>query len=321
MLARRHSSAFVDDPGSRVPTWRETVTDLGQVYALLTDEPSRRRFLELTAFRILGHQRVKLWSNTELYWQRRRRVHELAVAQAPLGVPGHSAKLALYALDAIGYPVRFHGILANPLNTFDLEQYRYAEGGVRIEASPGDVVLDAGGCWGDTALYFAHKVGPRGRVDVFEFIPSNLGVLRRNLALNPELAERIHVVERPLWKRSGEGFYCVDRGPASTLGSTPSGDGDQRVESQSIDAHVHEAGLARVDLIKMDIEGAEPFALLGAVETLRRFRPKLAISIYHGDWHDFIEIPRFLAALGLGYRLYLDHFTIQRAETVLFATA
>jgi hypothetical protein len=36
---------------------------------------------------------------------------------------------------------------------------------------------------------------------------------------------------------------------------------------------------------------------------------------------DFVEIPAFLAAGGAGYELYLDHFTIHGAETVLFAQA
>jgi hypothetical protein len=53
---------------------------------------------------------------------------------------------------------------------------------------------------------------------------------------------------------------------------------------------------------------------------LRRFRPKLAVCVYH-NLEDFWAIPRYLDGLGLGYRFYLRHFTIHPEETVLFAHA
>jgi hypothetical protein len=88
----------------------------------------------------------------------------------------------------------------------------------------------------------------------------------------------------------------------------------------TIDDFVADRGLARLDLIKTDIEGAEMGALRGAEQTLRRFRPNLALSVYHKD-SDFVEMPGYLEGLNLGYRFYLDHFTIYGEETVLFATA
>jgi hypothetical protein len=75
-----------------------------------------------------------------------------------------------------------------------------------------------------------------------------------------------------------------------------------------------------VDFIKMDIEGAEMQALRGAEESIRRFRPKMAITVYH-SLEDFWEIPKWIAQLGLGYRFYLRHFTIHQEETVLFGVA
>ena len=68
----------------------------------------------------------------------------------------------------------------------------------------------------------------------------------------------------------------------------------------------------------MDIEGSELAALQGAEQTLRQFKPNLAISIYH-KFADFFEIPSYLHGLGLGYRFYLDHYTIHAEETVLYA--
>jgi len=58
------------------------------------------------------------------------------------------------------------------------------------------------------------------------------------------------------------------------------------------------------NLIKMDIEGAEPNALLGAERTLRRHRPGLVIALYHRPSHLW-EIPVWLAGLNLDYKMYI----------------
>jgi len=70
----------------------------------------------------------------------------------------------------------------------------------------------------------------------------------------------------------------------------------------------------------MDIEGSEFNALCGARETLKNFKPKLAIAVYHGG-EDLARIPLFIEGLGLGYEMYLRHFTPFHNETILFATA
>jgi hypothetical protein len=70
----------------------------------------------------------------------------------------------------------------------------------------------------------------------------------------------------------------------------------------------------------MDVEGFELKALKGASSTIAKFRPKLAISLYHKP-EDFFEIPIYLKSYYPFYRLYLDHYTIHAEETVLYAIA
>ena len=53
----------------------------------------------------------------------------------------------------------------------------------------------------------------------------------------------------------------------------------------------------------MDIEGSELNALQGAEKTIREFRPKLAISLYHKE-DDFIVIPDYLKKLNLQYEFF-----------------
>jgi hypothetical protein len=61
-------------------------------------------------------------------------------------------------------------------------------------------------------------------------------------------------------------------------------------------------------------------ALRGGERSIRRWKPKLAISLYHRP-EDFFVIPLWLDALGLGYRFHLDHYSIHHEETVLYAVA
>ena len=73
-------------------------------------------------------------------------------------------------------------------------------------------------------------------------------------------------------------------------------------------------------LIKMDIEGAEPDALRGAEQTLRRHRPGLAIALYHKPQHLW-EIPLWLAGCNLGYRMYIRGHSHNGYEMILYCVA
>ncbi len=74
----------------------------------------------------------------------------------------------------------------------------------------------------------------------------------------------------------------------------------------------------RVTFIKMDIEGAEPAALRGAEETIRRWKPTLAISLYHKK-DDVLTIPPLILSMCKDYTLYIRHYSNSMAETVLYA--
>jgi FkbM family methyltransferase len=282
------------------------VDGLGDAYGLLEDEKSRDLFVKILAYRVQGSRHVRLPLNTAEYWKLRRSLDKYvekrdSVVEIPI----------LGTLDLYNFRgIRLHAHRVGILNAFLLEQYRCARAGIGLK--PGDVVVDAGGCWGDTALYFAQEAA---QVFCFECIPSNLKIMSENLALNPSLGAKIRVVQKALWNKSGDKMIFQETGPGSRASSDGTG---VDVETQSLDDFVTVNSVKRVDFIKMDIEGAEPEALIGAERTIRKHRPQLAISLYH-DLRHFALIPRWIDGLDLGYRLYLDHFTIHAEETVLFA--
>ncbi len=187
-----------------------------------------------------------------------------------------------------------------------------------MAARPGDVVIDAGACWGDTALYFANLVGPKGHVFAFEFDPANLTVLRANLELNPHLAGRIEIVERALWDQSGAELEFLRGGRTTAVHAPDQNTAEEGVPAVTIDDFVGATAIRQIGFIKMDIEGAERRALRGAHGVLARDRPRLAIAAYHDD-DDLVDLPEIITGAASDYSFYLGSFSPVEAETVLFA--
>lgn len=290
---------------------------LSDLYNILADGYSKDLLVKIIAYRILGKERVKLPLNNQEYWDKRKSVNSLIQNYEKLFVETMNWKLSLFKLDAINYPIQIFLMPMQICTRFLLKSYEYNKHSLVLKAEEGDVIIDAGGCWGDTALYFASEVGKNGYVYTFEFVPANLKILEKNLNLNSNLQSRIRVINNAIWDKTGELLSFSDNGPGTSVRKEEILSASGAISTVTIDDFVEKERLQKVNFIKMDIEGAELNALKGSIKTLRRFRPKLAISLYH-NLNDFITIPEFLTSLNLGYDFYLDHFTIHAEETVLF---
>lgn len=288
------------------------------LYNLLADEEAKDLLVKILAYRILGYKKVKLPTNNEQFWKTTLSLDRMADKNNFINIDFMNWKLFLFDLKPLGLPIKIYSLPNGIYSNFITKQYDFNSNEIAIQADYGDYVIDAGGGWGDTALRFAHQAGKGGKVYTFEFIPSNIELMQTNIGLNPNLKERIEIVQKALWSESGRPLYCRDNGPASSVNPERTQDYTIEVSVISIDDFVTEKNVPKVDFIKMDIEGSELHALKGAEKTLRRFRPKLAISLYHRP-DDFRDIPQFIKSLDLGYEFYLGHYTIHTEETVLYA--
>jgi len=312
--------------------WNTRYPRPDQTYGIITDYGDRLNLLfsklnnagkellvELIAYRILGPTKVKLRINNNKYWAALNTAKKLKSSDETIDPNFMHFILEKFNLKPIGYNIEFFFSDVAIAVDFIIEQYAYKENGkVIVGVEKSDVVLDVGGCWGDTALYFADKIGENGKVYSFEFIPNNIKIHNINTDLNLELKKRIEVVDHPVSSTSDEKIFYLDNGPGSKISTEDFENSTGSTTTISIDDFVERNKIEKVDFIKMDIEGAEPFALQGAINTIKKYKPKLAIAIYH-SMEDFVNIPKWIFDLNCGYELFLGHYTIHAEETVIFA--
>jgi FkbM family methyltransferase len=185
------------------------------------------------------------------------------------------------------------------LGAHDIRYGQYEQGDIQL--APGDVIIDAGAFIGDTGVYFHHKLGGDCQVHSFELLDENLALLVHNYERNGVRPGVDVVINKlALADKTGEEITIADgatQGSTSIFGKSPKG---SRVQTITLDDYVMSLGLEKVDFIKMDIEGAELQALTGARETIRHFKPKLAICLYH-KWNDAFTLPQAIHATGVDY--------------------
>lgn len=289
---------------------------LNFLYNLLENDESKNLLIDLIAYKLLGKNRVKLHTNTAEFWKLCIESYKNADKNDYIKLNFLHWKLYKADFSKFDLALKMY-ILPEMIVEYQfLGHYSY-NSVKKIAVEKDDIVLDCGGCYGDTAILFGNYAGNKGKVYSFEFIPSNIDIFNKNLDLNSNVSN-VEIVRNPLWNQSDLKLFYSDNGPGSKVLPEAFEGMNGEVSTISIDDFVARNSIKEVNYIKMDIEGAELPALNGAISTLKTFRPKLAISIYH-SMEDFVEIPAFLNSLGIGYKFYLGHYTIHAEETVLYA--
>jgi FkbM family methyltransferase len=174
-----------------------------------------------------------------------------------------------------------------------------------VPLKQGEVFVDAGGYDGLTSRQYAMWNPGYRKIYYFEPVPAMMEVSRRNLMS----VRDVHFVQKALFSRNDKLRFDASCGERSWI----SAGGQTEVEAVSLDEEVPEP----VTFIKMDIEGAEYEAILGATEHIKSDVPTLAICIYHTQQH-FWQVPLRVLELSDCYRLYVRHYSEGVVDTVMF---
>lgn len=283
-----------------------------EVYNMLCDEYSKDLYLKILMYRLFDDGRCKypLLYNKDLNacWSK----YDYLISDNTQ-IEVINGTLHKYNLKPINKNIEI--IFGNKLAffiAFILEQYNYRD---FILPKPQDVVIDGGACYGDTALFFADKMSGQGKIYSFEFMPQNLSIFKDNLTLNPQYSDNIEIVEKALSDKE-EVFYSQPQASMSFIEKEQK-ENSIELKTTTIDNFVKEKSLNRVDFIKLDIEGFEIEAITGATKTIKDFKPKLAICLYHKK-EDLYEIPLLIKSIEPNYKFYIDHYTVNTEETVLY---
>ncbi|MBC8737351.1 FkbM family methyltransferase [Paraburkholderia sp. UCT31] len=168
--------------------------------------------------------------------------------------------------------------------------------------TPTSHFVDIGANHGEFTVFAAKRCAV---VHAFEPVNGNLARLNRNIQINGFSNVRVH--EEGLSDADGElPIFASEDGHNEglpTLYRTPDRSKLlQVITLRRLDDVLREAGTTRVDVMKIDVEGAELAVLKGAIETLRRYKPTILMEVNaqtcRAAGYEPEELLRFVTDLG-----------------------
>jgi|SRR3972149_1725492 len=174
--------------------------------------------------------------------------------------------------DIISVPLRDRAFL------YAVKESHFEANTVKLFAEtvkPEMIVIDIGAYVGYFTLLAARRVGANGKVYAFEPEPKTYRFLKRNICLNEY--KNVITVPKAVSNQSGTVKLYINSSDASmtSLFRRKGSHKAIEIECTTIDDFFHEQ---RVDVVKMDIEGAEPYALEGIRNTIER-NPNLVLFV------------------------------------------
>lgn len=159
-------------------------------------------------------------------------------------------------------PASIQEYILRPFEPYTIELFKNA-------VKPGAVVVDIGAQFGIYSLLAAKLAGPKGKVFAFEPTPGNFQLLKENIQLN-NYAHIIHPVQKAIGdKRGTVNIYIYEQSDSHGMFRHPKATVKEVVSIECITLDEFLGGQP-VDVIKMDIEGNEPYALEGMRHTISR---------------------------------------------------
>lgn len=185
-----------------------------------------------------------------------------------------------------------------------------------FELEEGMVFLDVGAHIGKYAVRAAVKVGDSGRVVAVEPDRDNFQLLVKNIALNGLR----NCIPLRIAAYSSEGEITLFKGPSSAEHSTSEdfGKGSYKVQARVLDNVLKEIGVAGLDLIKIDVEGAEIDVLRGLEGTLRKGKTRLIMEVMKRDdagvvgYLNGLDYRERLISFYPSYRGGLSHYCFEK---------
>ena len=165
---------------------------------------------------------------------------------------------------------------------------------IRPRIKPGMTVIDVGADTGYYTLLFAKRVGRVGRVIAFEPIPSARDILERNISLN-HYTNMITVCDFALFSHNASTVLEAPR-KFSRINSkkTTNESNGIRIQTRIFDECVPEFNVQRIDIVKIDVEGAELDVLYGMRRSLEEYHPTLLVEVHPNYLEDFGFTPEDL---------------------------
>jgi FkbM family methyltransferase len=175
-----------------------------------------------------------------------------------------------------------------------------------------EVYVDCGAFDGDSVQEFlSRRAGSFDRIIAIEPDPVNYKALETRLATLPiKTSNRINLIQSGL----GLKREIVTFNATGTAGSSTS-EGNYQVQCIPLDELLVDI---KSTFIKMDIEGAEPDALLGARKIIQKDMPVMAICVYHAQEHLW-QIPLLIHSFCEEYKFYLRRYSDECWELVCYA--
>ena len=243
------------------------------------------------------------WDNPDIECRMRRFIWSYfhnASREAPFGMTWHNGlTLQIHLGNDLSCPLFVGGCI-------DPNEFAFLDSVLK----DGMVLVDVGANEGLYSLFASRRVGPTGRVFSFEPSQREFHRLSCNIRLNG--LENVHAIPAALSDTPGETELRIADSPhagQNTLGEFIYDVPLLRTETvsvQTLDGFAAEAGLTRIDVVKLDVEGAERRVLEGSRGVLRQMRPTILFeacdAALKGQAGSLSELLQFLRSQD--YRLY-----------------